>query len=191
MAPIAGAIFLMRFSYVSAADRAGAEVGCSPMARDEVKTETLEQEANHVLEEARMVLPGIQALFGFQLIAVFNERFATELAGYQQRLHLGAIVLVALAVALIMAPAAYHRQAERGQVSRHFIDVASNLLTWAMAPLLLGIVLDVFLVSHLVLGDESLSLAITVPMFAVFVGMWFVYPRFKARRKRGGNRSMP
>jgi hypothetical protein len=27
------------------------------------------------IEEARMVLPGIQALFGFQLIAVFNERF--------------------------------------------------------------------------------------------------------------------
>jgi hypothetical protein len=36
-------------------------------------TEKIAQEA---IDEARMVLPGIQALFGFQLIAVFNERFA-------------------------------------------------------------------------------------------------------------------
>jgi hypothetical protein len=27
------------------------------------------------IEEARMVLSGTQALFGFQLIAAFNERF--------------------------------------------------------------------------------------------------------------------
>jgi len=30
---------------------------------------------SHLLEECRMVLPGIQALFGFQLIAVFNQPF--------------------------------------------------------------------------------------------------------------------
>ena len=31
--------------------------------------------AREAIEEARMVLPGIQALFGFQFITVFNERF--------------------------------------------------------------------------------------------------------------------
>ena len=36
---------------------------------------SLKDQARNVLEEARMVLPGIQALFGFQLIAVFNQRF--------------------------------------------------------------------------------------------------------------------
>jgi hypothetical protein len=40
--------------------------------------ESLEHEARQAVEEARMVLPGIQALFGFQLIAVFNQRY-TEL----------------------------------------------------------------------------------------------------------------
>ena len=34
------------------------------------KTEKMAREA---IEEARMVLPGIQALFGFQLIAVFSQ----------------------------------------------------------------------------------------------------------------------
>jgi len=50
------------------------------MARDDVKVETLDDEADRVISEARMVLPGMQALFGFQLIAVFSERFADALA---------------------------------------------------------------------------------------------------------------
>src|SRR6266446_3544638 len=37
--------------------------------------ESLVEETRAILAEARMVLPGIQALFGFQLIAVFNTRF--------------------------------------------------------------------------------------------------------------------
>jgi hypothetical protein len=39
----------------------------------------LSKAAQLLLEECRMVLPGIQALFGFQLIAVFNARFAERL----------------------------------------------------------------------------------------------------------------
>ena len=41
--------------------------------------EALKDAVEQALEEARMVLPGIQALFGFQLIAVFNQRFDTAL----------------------------------------------------------------------------------------------------------------
>jgi hypothetical protein len=52
-----------------------------------------------------MVLPGIQALFGFQLIAVFNDRFQ-QLEGLYQLIHFIALVLVALSVAIIMTPAA-------------------------------------------------------------------------------------
>jgi len=135
-----------------------------------------------------MVLPGIQALFGFQLIAIYNVRFETELAGYEQRLHLLAIVLVALAIALIMAPAAYHRQAERGQISRYFIDLSSNLLTWGMAPLLLGIVLEVYLIGRIVLESVPASFAIAALMFVVFAGLWFVFPQLKNRRRRGERR---
>jgi len=40
-----------------------------------VHRETLEEEATHVTDEARMLLPGVQTVLGFQLIAVFNQRF--------------------------------------------------------------------------------------------------------------------
>ena len=55
-----------------------------------------------------MVLPGIQAFFGFQLIAVFNTGFQ-DLTHTEQVLHLIALLLLAVSIALIMTPAAYHR----------------------------------------------------------------------------------
>ena len=59
----------------------------------------LEEEIRTTIEEARMVLPGIQALFGFQLIAVFNARFH-DFSGLEQMLHLAALLLVAVAIGL-------------------------------------------------------------------------------------------
>jgi len=58
------------------------------MSQEEASSAPLEREANRVIEEARMVLPGIQALFGFQLVAVFNNRFETALSPSEQTLHL-------------------------------------------------------------------------------------------------------
>jgi hypothetical protein len=78
---------------------------------------SLDSAAKHILEECRMVLPGIQALFGFQLIAVFNEGFGEKLSKGEQALHLVAILLVTAAIALVMAPAAVHRQTAQREVS--------------------------------------------------------------------------
>ena len=108
---------------------------------DASEREPLSAQADHVIEEARMILPGVQALFGFQLIAVFNQRFET-LSEVQQDIHLAALFAVAIAIALIMTPAIYHRQAEPEGVSHAFIRVASRCLTATAVPLLIGIGLE-------------------------------------------------
>lgn len=130
-----------------------------------------------------MVLPGIQALFGFQLIAVFSDGFASELSRIEKELHLAAIVLVVIAVALVMAPAAIHRQQEPHSVSEHFLALSSRLLLWSMLPLAVGICIDVYLVSHVILGTVGVAAVVAGALFAVFAGLWFVLPRM--RRTRG------
>ena len=50
-----------------------------------------------------MVLPGIQALFGFQLVAIFDPVFGRQLSSGEQRLHLLAITFVVIAIAMVMA----------------------------------------------------------------------------------------
>lgn len=138
--------------------------------------EPLAEVASHLLEECRMVLPGIQALFGFQLIAVFNAKF-WELASSDRMIHLFAITLVAVAIALVMTPAAYHRQVHQNCISRRFIEISSRLLLFSMFPLMLGICLDFYLIANMILADGGISLAITIVLAAIFIGLWIVLPR--------------
>jgi len=148
-----------------------------------VETESLHQEAQQTIEEARMVLPGIQALFGFQLMAVFNNRFQ-ELTPYEQQIHFSSILLVVISIALIMTPAAYHRLVGRGTVSRVFIDLSSTLIASAMIPLMSAIVLEVLLVGRLILGSGWASIAVAGFTFTMFVLLWFVFPFVKRNPER-------
>lgn len=137
----------------------------------------------YLLEECRMVLPGIQALFGFQLIAVFNERFGETLSVAEQIVHLSAIGLVALAIALVMAPAAYHRQTTPRQVSDRFVRLSSKLLLWSMFPLAIGISLDFYLIALLILRQTLLSVALALLLLSVFLLLWLVLPRLRGQQR--------
>lgn len=66
-----------------------------PVGKGKKEDISLDAAAGHLLEECRMVLPGIQALFGFQLIAVFNQGFAEKLPQATQMVHLAATILSA------------------------------------------------------------------------------------------------
>ena len=147
---------------------------------EDLHEELLEEEATHATDEARMVLPGVQAILGFQLIAVFNQRFQ-ELTEDRQILHLVAFLLLAAAMGLIMTPAAYHRQAERGCITRRFVDLASFLLTVSLIPLAVGIAIDAYLLVWLVLGKDVPSVIIAASVLAFLAGLWFVLPRLLSR----------
>lgn len=139
-----------------------------------------------------MVLPGIQALFGFQLIAAFNARWP-ELAVVDRVIHLSALVLIGLAIALIMTPAAYHRICEPGRTSMFFVRLASALVAAAMVPLILGISLDVYVVTRMALPDEDPWLGVTLALasFVVFASLWIAFPYWQRMhpRQRGGVRA--
>jgi hypothetical protein len=151
------------------------------MSPDEV-TESLPQELEQILEEARMVLPGLQALFGFQLIAVFNERFDHDLGDPGKRLHLAAVILTAVAIGLVMAPAAYHRLAERDRVSRYFANYASSLIALAMAPLAVSLSAEVFLVAFLAVHSIAVSCTLAVALLSFLIWLWYLFPLHRKRR---------
>jgi len=143
---------------------------------------SLNDAATHLLEECRMVLPGMQALFGFQLIAVFNTTFSERLSSAERMLHLTAIVLVTMAIALVMTPAALHRLMEPLAVSRRFIRISSRLLMWSMAPLAVGICLDMYLVSRIIVGTRGVAATVAVSLLGVFIVLWVALPRLSRRQ---------
>jgi Family of unknown function (DUF6328) len=147
------------------------------MKPEQRETLSLSEAVTHLLEECRMVLPGLQALLGFQFIAIFNAGFGEKLTPTEQRLHLLALGLVALAGALVMAPASYHRQTSPQQVSAHFLTLASRLLLGAMILLLLGIGIDFYVIARVILANRWLSVLLTSALVSVFVYVWFLLPR--------------
>jgi hypothetical protein len=152
------------------------------VAAERDKREPLQGEVDHILRESRMVLPGIQALFGFQLIAVFNSHFSQALPLQGRLLHLAALTLTACAIALIMAPAAYHRQAEPDRLSRYFASYASTMVTVAMAPLLLALAIEVGLVAYVVDPSAWLAAGLGTALGTLCAALWFVYPRVRRSR---------
>jgi hypothetical protein len=152
------------------------------MANPNSVPESLEKEVDHTILEARMVLPGVQTLFGFQLVAVFNERFEKSLSPLCQYVHLAALVLIAIAIALIMAPAAYHRQVESGVVSRYFAQYASRLIAAALIPLLIAIALDVALVAWIISANALLCVTLSLLVASFFAWFWFAVPRIHRHR---------
>jgi hypothetical protein len=152
---------------------------------DRIEELDLADRITHLLEECRMVLPGIQALFGFQLIAAFNDGFAKRLDPWQQEIHLAALLLVSVAIALVMAPASLHRQSEQGLASEMFLRVTSRLLVAAMIPLAVAISLEVFLVADVIWHNTLAAAVAASALTLLFAGVWFVFPaRYRVEKRR-------
>lgn len=152
----------------------------------QVEQESLKDEMRNVIEEARMVIPGVQALFGFQTMAVFNNRFE-DLPTSGVVAYLTGLALLAVAIALLMAPAACHRMSERGQVSRSLIDLSSRLITWGMLPLMLGLSLDIFVVVLATMDDMRMAVIGGIAALLVFSAFWFALPAVRRRRNGTGS----
>lgn len=152
------------------------------MVREDAQKLELKDQLSNTLEEARMVLPGIQALFGFQLIVVFQPQFEKALSDGEVRLHLLATALTAIAAALAIAPASLQRRAEPDRVTESFLRVATGQLTFAMWPLSIAVALDFALLARVVLKDETMAWSLAAGLFAIYLYLWVIYPRLFSGR---------
>lgn len=148
----------------------------------------LKDVVRNTLEEARMVLPGIQALFGFQLMSVFNEAF-DKISPIDKTCHMAALLLTIIAIGCLMAPASYHRQTEKRTVSEEFVDYASKLLCLGMAPLMLSISLDTYIVCNVISKSEPIALSAGICSFLFLLSLWYLQPM--SRRTPGAESCFP
>lgn len=138
---------------------------------------------DQVLREARMVLPGAQALLGFQFIIFFSEVFQAIPRGLQL-LHLGSLLLVCLTIILLVTPAAFHRIVERGENTERFHRVANVLVLLATIPLALASSLEFFIVAANVSGHNGLAAILSILLGIYFFGLWYGYTFYLRRREQ-------
>jgi predicted histidine transporter YuiF (NhaC family) len=152
--------------------------------KDEEGGAKLKDKIEQALTEARVVLPGAQALLGFQFASMLVEGF-DKLPASSRYVHLASLALMALAVVLLMAPAAYHRIVEEGHDTEHFHRVASRFLIAAMIPLALGICGDLFVVVRKVTESATFGLISAAVMLLFFYGLWFGYTIYRRNAQAG------
>lgn len=138
----------------------------------------LKTKIEQMLTEARVIIPGGQALLGFQFVCTFTRSFK-ELPLSIQYLHAAALCAVALSVLLLMTPAALHRIAFHGEDDVSFFRIGSALVIAASIPLAIGIAADVAVVFFKVtdnMGSASVAGAVAL---SVLVAVWLGYPMLR------------
>jgi hypothetical protein len=138
-----------------------------------------------MLTEARVILPGAQALLGFQLAIIITRSF-DALSQTLKLWHAASLGLITLTVILLMAPAAYHRIVYAGEDTEEFHRIGSILVTAATVPLALGLGCDVYVVMARIFASPAAGAAMAIIITAGFVALWHVYPVIL--RLRGGER---
>ena len=147
---------------------------------DRVERTPLHQKIQQMLTEARVVLPGAQALLGFQLSIIVTKGFEA-LPASSKMMHGASLCLLALTVILLMTPAAYHRLVYAGEDSAEFHRAGSIMIAAAMLPLALGISADVYVVMTKIADSAALGGAIAATAFAGFVVLWYLVPLVRRR----------
>src|SRR5215208_938148 len=114
---------------------------------EESPRETEIRYMNDLLQELRVILPGVQVTFAFLLTVAFMDRFA-EATALQRTVYFAALLTTALATAFL---------------------IAGTVL------LAIGMSCVIFLVADVVYGRIGAIVA-TGTMVVVFAGLWYLFP---------------
>jgi hypothetical protein len=150
----------------------------------QVANTPLATKVEQLLTEARLIIPGAQALLGFQFIAMLTPGF-DRLPQSVKAVHALALCLVTLNVILLMTPAALHRLSFNGEDSRTFVRMGSALVIAAPGFLAAGIAAETFVVLHKVSSNAGWAAMAALASFVVVIGLWYVVPAWlRIRLKR-------
>lgn len=162
------------------------------MAEDEKAR--VDRELIELLNELRIVLPGVQVLFAFLLVVPFSQGFA-KVTQTQRGVYFGSFVCTALATALFIAPSTYHRLRFRQKDKERMLFTANKLAIAGTALLLVATSGVVYLITD-VLYHVMIASLVTAAMTAWFGWFWYGLPLFRrgldegewlGRRRGGGS----
>ena len=92
-----------------------------------------------------------------------------------------AYFLVALAIVMLMAPAAYHRIVYAGEDTEDMHRVGSALVTMATIPLALGLAGDIYVVIAKIADSPAAGWLAAALGLVTLIGLWHAYPLAVAR----------
>ena len=149
------------------------------MAQAESEKERVDRELIELLNELRVVLPGVQVLFAFLLVLPFQNRFR-EVRGATEAVYVVALVLTAAATGFLIAPSAYHRLNFRARDKERMLFTANRFAITGIALLAVAIPCALYVVVSF-LYETALGAALAAAVGLLFACLWFVLPLVRRR----------
>jgi hypothetical protein len=147
---------------------------------NESEWERLVRNWSELLQEIRVAQTGVQILFAFLLTLPFTQRWG-QVTTFQRSVYLGTLLLAALASALLIGPAAYHRIVFRRHAKAYLVETANTMALAGLVALALAINGVVLLVVDVLLGTLATTL-IAAGTASTFLWLWLGMPVLVRRR---------
>jgi magnesium-transporting ATPase (P-type) len=132
------------------------------------------REMNELLQELRVIWPGVQVLFAFLLAVAFTQRF-TELSSYQIDVYFTALMSTAFATIFFVAPTSQHRLLWRQHVRSQRLRLGNAFLILGSLFLAVAVSCVVFLVADFVYGHTTAAVATSLVGGGLLV-LWYLVP---------------
>jgi len=136
------------------------------------------------LDEIRVVLPGVQLLFGFLLAAPFSTHF-DAVTGLIRQVYLGCFLTTAAACIFLIAPSVYHRLHWRRDVrdKEQMLRTCNRLAIVGGSLLSIAMVSAIFVVTAIV-DTMGRALIVTAVAGVLVAFLWFFLPLSRRRTER-------
>lgn len=142
--------------------------------REETEQERLDRNLNEMLQELRVVIPGVQVLFAFLLTVPFQTNF-TKIDNFQRDVYFATLICTAISAILLMSPTAYHRLTFRYQQKRRLVFYSNRFAITGLTFLAFAMTGAILLVTD-VLFSTATSVVVTTLTVTSFLVLWYALP---------------
>jgi hypothetical protein len=150
-------------------------VGEKPQDQETPK-ERADRELIELLNELRVVLPGVTVLFAFLLAVPFAKGWS-RVTPFERDVFLVAFLSTGVSVVFLTAPSSYHRLRFRTGNKERLVRYGSRLAVAGIAAFALALEAVVLLVFDYVVSTRA-AIAATVGFTLFVVVLWFGLPLF-------------
>ena len=153
------------------------------MSNDKKRTDDdRDRELIELLNELRVVLPGVQVLFAFLLIVPFSNGW-DKVTEVQRYVYFVAFLCAAVSSAFLIAPSTYHRLRWREGDKEHMLVTANRLAIGGSIFLAAGMTATVFLITDVLFSNEWAAIVAAL-IGGTFVWLWFGLALLREARDR-------
>ncbi len=141
---------------------------------DETEKQRIDRELIELLNELRVMLPGVQVLFAFLLILPFSSGFKL-LDSVGRDAFVASLICATASTILLITPSAYHRLRFRDGDKKRMLFTSNRLAVVGLGFLALSMSLSLFVILRVVVSGSAGYITAAISLVA-FAGFWYVLP---------------